>query len=101
MKTLGLMLSAGSALGGLVAAFYWYRSSAASMTPEWPTGDSPGEPGDPHGSLMFANGITTEQGRVTIEAFTKSAERNRKAAIWTAAAVGLGAVGTFLPSFTG
>jgi hypothetical protein len=94
------MLSAVAAVVGFVAAFYWYKSATVRVNPKWPTADSV-EPGDPHGSLMFANGITAEQGRATIETLGKAARFNKKAAIWTAVAVALAAVETFLSNCAG
>jgi hypothetical protein len=100
MQTVGLVLSAIAAVVGLVAALYWYKSGTVPVNPKWPTADSV-EPGGPHGSLMFANGITAEQIRATIEAFGETAGFNKKAAILTAVSVALGAVGTFLANCAG
>ena len=74
---------------GLVAAFYWYRSSKIPITPVQFAGPpiiEPFEQNDPHSQLTIA----------TIKAFQSSSALNTKAALWTAASVAATTLSTVL-----
>jgi hypothetical protein len=75
MKWLSVLLACLGAVTGIVAAYYWYRSSQVSINPVWLT-----ESGDPHASQ---SGWLA----ATMGAFSESARLNKIAASWTAAAV--------------
>lgn len=78
MKCLSILLAISALVAGLLVARYWYPASKIQPDPGWPT-----EPGDSQASQMgWTAGI--------MEAIAKSADLNKTAALWTAAAVVLG-----------
>ena len=67
---------------GLIAAWYWLRASQIPIKSCWNTGD--GELGEEHHDWIVN----------TITAMNQSAGLNKKAALWTAVSVALGAIAT-------
>ena len=93
MKLAGIALAGGARGTGLVAAWYWYRSSKVQVEPVWPQGVfGLVEPGETEGSQ--AGWITG-----TLTAYSKSADLNAKAALWTAGSVVLAAASSFVSAF--
>jgi hypothetical protein len=78
-----------AAVTGLVAAFYWYRSSGIEITPAWAASPPIAEPAEP-------DAANTQLTSATIQAFKSSADLNRKAAMWTAVSVLAAALSTLL-----
>jgi hypothetical protein len=87
MKWVYLGLVGLSFVTGIVAAFYWYRSSRIEIKAAWEV-----EPGDEQ--LSQAGWIGG-----TLEAFTASASLNAKAALWTASSVAFAALSAVAGSF--
>jgi len=71
-----ILLIASTLITGLKAAWLWHKASEDFVVPCW--GDN--EPGDAQASM---DGWIAS----TLAAFQQSAKLNRKAAVWTAAAV--------------
>jgi hypothetical protein len=80
MKCISIGLAVCSLVFGLVAAFYWYRSSTVKPDPGW-TRENP-EPVVPEIRQMVWNSAI-------LTAVTVSADLNKLAAIWTALSVAL------------
>ena len=88
MHILGFVLAGMSSLAGLISACYWYQSSKIKASPAW----EPDITGDPEKNQMaWVTG--------TMIALNKSGGLNKRAALWSALAVGGGAVSTALLSF--
>jgi hypothetical protein len=87
MRFLGIVLALAAAVTGFRAAWHWYNSSRVYIDPGWsgPAGPGPSEPVDPE---LQQSGWAV----AILEAFEKASALNRKAALWTAWAVGLGAL---------
>ncbi|HZU30850.1 MAG TPA: hypothetical protein VFB79_07025 [Candidatus Angelobacter sp.] len=87
MKVIGLVFAFAGFVTGLIAAHRWLHASMVSIAPTWKV-----EPGETDAS---------QQGwqAGTMMAFNKSGELNKKAAGWTAVAVALQTIGTFLLAF--
>jgi hypothetical protein len=85
---------------GLKAAYYWWKASKIEIDPGWNSGSSgdmrPTEPADLEGMGSLVGWVTA-----TMAAVTASSDLNRKAAIWTAAAVMLGGVSGVVGAFAG
>jgi hypothetical protein len=81
-RVCGIFLAIAGLGAGIVAAWHWYRSSKVSIDPGWgyPGRPGPPQPGDPEMQQMAWTAAT-------IDAFSQAAELNRKASLWTAAAV--------------
>jgi len=90
MKFAGIATAVAALISGLIAAWYWYRSSKVQIEPMWPQG-SMGlvEPGDAEASQGGWIGGT-------LMAFSVSADLNSKAALWTAVSVVLAAISSIL-----
>lgn len=91
MKLAGIGLAVAALVSGIVAAGYWYRSSKLQITPAWGLG-SMGELFQP------LEQDDAQQGWIVgmLEASSASADRNAKAAIWTAVSVVLGAISSIV-----
>lgn len=84
---------------GLVAAYYWYRSSQIQPDPGWRVGPPSPELTD----LRPIEPLDLEaknSGRVlaAVQAFSESAELNKRAAIWTAVSVAFAAISSICGS---
>ena len=91
MKIAALILALASSALGLLSAWYWYRTSRIDPVPSWAK-DCGTEPVIPEiGTLGWIAGF--------LEASQASSALNRKAALTTAAAVALGALGNLLASW--
>jgi hypothetical protein len=78
------------ALGsGLIAAWYWYQSSAIQPDPGWTTQNP--EPVDQELRQIAWN-------TAMLDAMTKSAGLNKVAALWTAVSAGLGGMASIVGS---
>ena len=85
-----------ASLTGLTAAWYWYGSSKVAIDPGW------WSPGNPSG-LMEPVELEAQQmawTAATLTAFNKAAPLNKKAALWTAVSVALGAASAILGALT-
>jgi hypothetical protein len=80
MRIAAIYLAIAGGFSGLIAAYYWYKSSKIPVDPKWTC-----EPVDTEDKALGWTGAT-------IDAFTKSAELNKKAALWTAISVLLSAL---------
>jgi len=85
MRLVAFVLAALSLVTGLVAAWYWYKSSIVSVEPRIDRGPRGGMPGVVRAWLGG-----------TIASVESSAALNKKASVWTAATVVLGTLGNFL-----
>ncbi len=90
MKAQGIGLAILACITGVIAAIYWYLSSRVPIDPIWPQGASglvePGERED------------SQEGWIAglLEASTRAAELNAKAALWTAGSVLLAAASSIV-----
>jgi hypothetical protein len=89
MKYISVAFALGALVTGLKAAFHWYKASEVAIDPGW-TQENP-EPVDEELKQMCWN-------VAIIDAAQKSAALNKVAALWTAAAVVLGAVSSLIGS---
>lgn len=83
-KCIAASLAVVGAVTGMLAAWYWFKSSRVPTQPSWPT-----EPGDAQASQM---------GRMAgmMNASTKAAKLNAIAAGWTAVSVLLNVASTLV-----
>jgi hypothetical protein len=90
MKLANIGVAMAALAAGFVAAIYWYRSSRVQVVPDWPEGAfGLVEPGETRASdLGWITG--------TLTAFSKSADLNAKAALWTAVSVVLAALSSII-----
>ena len=93
MKWAALALAALALTSGLIAALYWYRSTKPQIDPGWgPPGSGratePEEEGAQALGWFFAAFIVLNE----------TSNLNRKAALWTAASVGLSGASSLLSS---
>jgi hypothetical protein len=90
MKVGGIVTAVAALIAGLIAAWYWYRSSKVQIEPMWPQGPmglvEPGEVEASQGGWIGG----------TLLAFSASADLNSKAALWTAGSVVLAAISSVL-----
>jgi hypothetical protein len=93
-RLISIALASLALLAGLIAAWYWYRSSQVDIDPGWypanPTG--PSEPVDPEQRQM-------DWTAAKLKAFKEVAAWNKKAALWTAGSVGLSAASAIVGAF--
>jgi hypothetical protein len=90
MKLATISVALAALVTGIIAAVYWYRSSRVQIVPDWPEGAfGLVEPGETRASDA---GWTSG----TLAAFSKSADLNAKAALWTAASVVLAALSSIM-----
>jgi hypothetical protein len=89
MKCVSIALAVGALVSGLIAAFYWYKSSNVDIDPGW-TVEHP-EPVVPELKQMGWNSAM-------MNAITTSATLNKTAALWTALSVALGGASTIVGS---
>jgi hypothetical protein len=89
MKCVSIAFALGALVTGLTAAFHWYKASEVPIDPGW-TPENP-EPVDEELKQMDLN-------VAIIKAAGESAALNKIAALWTAAAVVLGAISSFIES---
>ncbi len=90
MKTVGSGLAILAGITGVIAATYWYRSSRVPIDPIWPEGAfGLVEPGEHDAS---------QDGWIAgmLQANTRVAELNAKAALWTAGSVLLAAAASIV-----
>ena len=89
MKWASIALGVLAAITGLVAAVYWYRSSKVGLTPIW-------------GGLEPVEPLFSQMGWLAglMQTFAKSADLNKRAALWTAVSVVLAACSNFLGIFS-
>jgi hypothetical protein len=87
MKWLTTVLALSAAASGFVAVYYWYRSSKVTADP-WGS-EPPPSVMDPTLGLMKWMGAA-------IEAISLAGSLNKKASLWTAAAVALSAASTIV-----
>lgn len=87
MKSISIALAFVTMVVGLKAAWEWYKASKVTITPDWPV-----EPGD---SQLSEMGWLA----ATMKAINTSSDLNKTAAIWTAIAVCLGAISSFISVF--
>jgi hypothetical protein len=80
MKLVSIILTVATCTCGLVAAYYWRRSSKVQIDPMWKV-----EPAD---AMLSQMGWTAG----TVKAMTDSADLNKLASAWSAAAAALGAI---------
>lgn len=85
MKMLGIWLAILAGITGVIAACYWYRSSQVPIDPMWPDG--------PIGLVEPGETEASQNGWIAgmLQANTRVAELNAKAALWTAGTVLLAA----------
>ena len=88
MKSVGLVFSVLGAICGFVAAYYWYKASEVELTPAWELELR----GDREKNVM---GWVTG----TMIAFRSAGLLNKRAALWTAAAVALTTISSVLLTF--
>ncbi|SEE86403.1 hypothetical protein SAMN05444161_7515 [Rhizobiales bacterium GAS191] len=88
MKTLDSALEVLAAISGFIAAWYWYQASRVNPSPWSEDNPAPATMNPIVGSMMWTG--------ATADAIKKSGELNSKASIWTALAVGLGAIATLV-----
>lgn len=81
MITLGLALTA--CFCALAASYFWYRSASVPLMPSWAAGDRPDPMNEPVIKTLSQDGWIAG----TAQAIYDSAYWNRRAAIWSAAAV--------------
>lgn len=84
LKSLAL---AAATITGFVAALRWYEASKTPLKPDWPTNMPP--PAE----------FKAEQAdwtAATANAFSKSADLNRRAALWTGCSVGFNSAAALL-----
>ena len=87
MKMIGLVFAFITLITGLIAAYFWSRASMVPIVPTWKI-----EPGESDASMQGWQAGT-------MMAFGKSGELNKEAARWTAVAVILQTIGTFILAF--
>jgi len=85
MALLLALLSCGC---GALAARYWYRSAMVEPMPTWASGDRLGPLNEPGIEALSQNGWIAG----TVQAVSDSARWNKRAALWSAAAVVLTAL---------
>jgi hypothetical protein len=90
MKWASVGLALLATVAGLVAAFYWYRSSKVGITPIW-------------GGLEPVNPLFSQMGWMAglMQTFAESADLNKRAALWTAVSVALAAGSSFFGLIVG
>ncbi len=90
------------ALGtGLLAAFYWYKSSRITIGPTGPDWGLPGtgahiEPVIPEAKALDMSVANMRDNQAVIDAIKIAAALNKVAALWTAASVTASAVSAIL-----
>jgi hypothetical protein len=92
MRCFSIAVGVIALVAGLIAAYWWYRSAQIVAVPSWAVGE-PGvfsgvEPGD---SQLSDSGWIAG----LLVASQKSADLNRRAALWTASSVLAGAIANF------
>ena len=90
MKTIGIGLAILAGITGVIAAIYWYQSSRVPIDPIWPDG--------PVGLMEPGEHDASQDGWVAgmMQASTRAAQLNAKAALWTAGSVLLAAAASIL-----
>ena len=88
MKWISIVLGVVGFFFGLIAAYYWYKSSTIDVIPAWRT-----EPADTLQSEIGWNAAT-------MNAITESARLNKRASLWTAGSVVLTAASSFVALWT-
>lgn len=80
MWYVGNVLALSALVTGLLAAFYWYKSSNIEVDPGWtPTNPEP----------VIQEHRDAAWRTATLRAMTESAKLNKKASLWTALSVAL------------
>jgi len=93
MKALAIGLAILAGITGVVAAIYWYRSSKVPTVPVWPRGA--------FGPMEPVESEASQSGWIAgmLQAGTRAAELNAKAALWTAGSVLLAAAASIVSVF--
>jgi hypothetical protein len=89
MKCVSIGLAVGALATGLIAAWFWYRSSIVQPDPGWSVANP--EPVIPELRQMAWN-------TAILAANTKSSDLNKTAALWTALSVALSGAASILGS---
>ena len=90
MKALAIGLAVLACMTGVVAAIYWFLSSKVPINPIWPDG--------PFGLVEPGEREDAQEGWIggMLQASTRAAELNAKAALWTAGSVLLAAAASIV-----
>jgi hypothetical protein len=91
LQVLSISLALLSSAAGLVAAWFWYRSSQVPAVPPWAAVGGI-EPGDP--DLARSGWIAA-----LLESTQEAGRLNKVAALWTAASVALGVAAVVAQAF--
>jgi hypothetical protein len=92
MKETSIALALAGLGAGVLAAWYWYCTSAVSTTPTWARGENAFEPVDRE---------QAHAGEVAglVQAANESARLNKIAALWTGASIFLSALSVVVGAF--
>jgi hypothetical protein len=90
MKTIGIGLAIFACITGVVAAIFWYRSSKVQANPIWPEGA--------FGLVEPGEQAASQDGWIAgmLQASSRAAKLNAKAALWTGGSVLLAAAASIL-----